>query len=124
MNAIDELIRIGAGDVRSLDCILRTKVSFPLQLDKLIAGAKHAQTIYPRTKELTISIKEDSDFDKFAMSPLPSENHIEEIFWKDNGQHFLAFKMNHLIGDGTSIFLWLRAQLTGSSAPSEIKLRS
>lgn len=123
MSAIDELIRLGAGDVRSLDCVLRTKVSLPLDRNKLLTGASHAQSIYPKTKSIEVSIKESSDFEAFARTPLPSEKHIEEIFWQENGENYLGFKMNHLVGDGTSIFLWLHAQLTGSSATSEIKLR-
>lgn len=48
---------------------------------------------------------------------------IEQTLLRADGRTWLLFRMHHALGDMVSAFAWLKAQLTGQTAPATLSLR-
>lgn len=115
LELIDELISLGHGKIRSLDCVLVVKIKSMPEL-QILRAQKH----FPKTAAFPVIIQRNVTLENFCESPLPSPFHLELAVIDD----LLALKMSHLLGDGISMLLWLKVILGKNVTEEEIAFRS
>ena len=114
---LSELIELGAGNIRSMDCVMAITLKEELSHELLTTRIKLAQDIYPETSRLTIE-KHDT-LETFVALPLTNKNHLVLGVFGPT----LALKMSHYLGDALSMLLWLEVVITGEGARTEISYK-
>lgn len=114
---LSELIELGAGKVRSMDCVMAITLKEEISSDLLNSRIKLAQEIYPETARLLI--EHHVSLEKFAALPLNSK---QQLVLGVIGST-LALKMSHYLGDALSMLLWIEVILTGQGERTEISYK-
>lgn len=119
LDLLDEILQISEGGKRSLDCLVIADFKNPPSKIELKLGALKAQEIFPKTGRHELEIFEKISLEKFAAKPLKSIWHMEEAIIG----HSIVLKMSHVLGDGVSLVLWLKAQLGENVSLEKLELK-
>lgn len=118
MKILDELIELGQGPLRSLDCVIAISLH---ELPKnILERAQKAQIIFPQTAAHPIAINTFENLDDFTNKRLPHHDALELGIINN----ILALKMSHRLGDAMSMLLWLEAFFKETGENSPLILRS
>lgn len=124
LELLDEIILLGQGSVRSLECIFAVELASMPELSDLKAGAQRAQKDFPKTASHPLEINHYSSLETFINDPLASLWHLKQGIIRNDNKCILALKMNHVLGDAVSMILWLKSQLGDENKVSSIKLQT
>ncbi len=109
--AVDELLALGHGKIRSLDCVIAVKPGTFPSLSELRARILLAQKIFPKTGAHEVRLTSEVSLEEFKDARLATPFHLELGIVTHEGQRLLALKMSHLLGDAVSMLLWLKVIL-------------
>lgn len=124
LDPIDNIILIGQGSVRSLECIFAIELPVMPDIPTLKSGAEKAQKAFPKTGKFPVEINNYSTLETFTNEPLESLWHLKEGIIRKDNKLILALKMSHVLGDAVSMILWLKFQLGEEIPLSAIKLQT
>lgn len=124
LELLDEIILLGQGSVRSLECVFALELFQAPDLHVLKAGAERAQKKFPKTGKHPLEINNYSSLETFINEPLPDLWHLKQGLIRKDNKIILALKMSHVLGDAVSMVLWLKAQLGDEAPSSDIKLQT
>lgn len=116
LDLIDELLLLGQGRVRSLDCSMVVQFTNMPSREELHQGILRAQSSFPKSGKFSVRILENISLLEFLNTPLPSPAHLELLLLPEKR---LAMKMSHLMGDGVSMLLWMKVLLEEDFVPVE-----
>lgn len=114
---LSDLIELGAGKVRSMDCVMAITLKQELDHELLSSRIKLAQELYPETSRLII--EQHDSLESFAAQPLNSK----QLLVLGIIGPTIALKMSHYLGDALSMLLWMEVILTGQGERSEISYK-
>ena len=118
---LSELIEVGAGSIRRMDCLISITLTSLPKLEVLKERSLEAQKLYPVTAGFPIKIETHDSLEAFAKTPLLHKTLLELAIIKDKT---IALKMSHYLGDALSMLLFLEVLLTGQGIEGEISYRS
>ncbi len=124
LELLDEIILLGQGSVRSLECVFALELLEAPDLPILKTGAEKAQKLFPKTGKHPLEINHYSSLETFINEPLPDLWHLKQGIIRNDNKIILALKMSHVLGDAVSMILWLKTQLGDEAHTSEIKLQT
>ena len=121
---LDELIELGQGPIRSLDCVIALEFDeFPSE-EIILERVRQALKIFPATASLPLTLKSYESLTELTNGKI---NHPEKIclgIIEENNRKFLALKMSHVLGDAISMLQWLKVIATGEGISEPLKLKS
>lgn len=124
LELLDEIILLGQGSVRSLECIFALELAHAPDLQTLKIGAEKSQKMFPKTGKHPVEINHYSNLETFINEPLPDLWHLKQGLIRRDNKVILALKMSHVLGDAVSMVLWLKTQLGDESPAANIKLQT
>lgn len=124
LDPLDEIILLGQGSVRSLECLFAIELSSLPDIEELKSGAEKAQQKFPKTSKHSVEINHYSNLETFINEPLESLWHLKQGIVRKDHKVMLALKMSHVLGDAVSMILWLKSQLGTVTPESSLRLQT
>lgn len=122
-NIIGDLIELGQGPNRVLDCIIAVELPFHLDENTINQKIRLAQTTFPQTARHKIQIITNSSLIDFTNMPLERNDQILLAIINEDGKQLIALKMSHVLGDAISMLMWLKAFFGDDIKDEELKLK-
>lgn len=123
-NILNELIELGQGPIRSLDCVIAIELKeFPSE-EIILERAKLALKIFPATASLPLTLKTYESLTDFTNGKLKHPERLCLGVIEENNHKYLALKMSHVLGDAISMLMWLKVIVTGETSSEPLKLKS
>lgn len=116
---LNELIELGAGNIRSMDCLIAITLRNEIPLDILQSRIKIAHGLYPEA--LSVLLEEHPTLESFQEIPLKDK---KQLVLARIAPATIALKMSHYLGDAISMLLWLEVILTGEGIEGKIALKN
>src|SRR4051812_11621097 len=99
LELLDEIILLGQGSVRSLECIFAVELLSIPDIKDLKSGAEKAQKAFPKTGKHPVEINNYANLETFSNEPLKSHWHLKQGIIRKDNKIILALKMSHVLGD-------------------------